>query len=135
MGYELLNIFFFVFHSCIVLLNVFGWMFKATRKWSMICLLLTGASWFILGIWYGWGYCVCTHWHWEVRSKLGYKDESNNYIHFLISKLTGFDPPPSLVEKGIMIVFVISIVMCTVLSLRDHFKKKKRTKQSELVNE
>jgi len=35
-------------------------------------LLLTAFSWFVLGIWYGWGYCVCTDWHYMVlRDELG----------------------------------------------------------------
>ena len=125
MGYQLLNILFFVFHSFIVLINTLGWIFRPTRKLNLLTLLLTGASWFILGIWYGWGYCVCTHWHWIVREKLGYHDESRNYIHFLILKLTGLDLAEKPLETGIMIIFSISIVMSISLNLRDHFKKKR----------
>jgi Protein of Unknown function (DUF2784) len=125
MGYELLNIFFFIFHSFIVLLNTFGWIFRTTRKWNLISLLLTGGSWFILGIWYGWGYCVCTHWHWIVRQKLGYRDESNNYIHLLIYKTTGLNIPEGPLEKLILVIFLVSVVMSISLNLRDYMRKKK----------
>lgn len=125
MGYELLNIFFFVFHSFIVLFNTFGWLFQKTRRWNLLCLMLTGASWFILGIWYGWGYCVCTHWHWMVREKLGFHDTSQNYIHLLILKTTGIDIPEKPLETGIMIIFGTSLIASIILNIRDHAKAKK----------
>ena len=56
MGYQLLNIFFFVFHTLLMLFNCFGWAWKKTRPWNLVTLLLTAGSWFIVGIWYGWGY-------------------------------------------------------------------------------
>lgn len=125
MGYEILNIFFFVFHSFIVLFNTFGWLFKKTRRWNLLCLMLTGASWFILGIWYGWGYCVCTHWHWMVREKLGFHDTSQNYIHLLILKTTGIDIPEKPLETGIMIIFGTSLIASIILNIHDHAKAKK----------
>jgi hypothetical protein len=118
-----LNIFFFVFHTALTLFNCVGWIFRATRKWNLITLLLTSCSWFILGIWYGWGYCVCTDWHWAVRRKLGYHDESRSYIHFLILKLTGANPDPALVEKGTLAVFLVSVIMSGWLNYRDWRKR------------
>ncbi|HTR29732.1 MAG TPA: DUF2784 family protein [Puia sp.] len=117
--YVLLNIFFFVFHTALTLFNCVGWIFRATRKWNLITLLLTACSWFILGIWYGWGYCVCTDWHWAVRRRLGYHDESRSYIHFLILKLTGANLNPTLVERGTFVVFLASLIMSSWLNYRD----------------
>lgn len=115
----MLNIFFFVFHTALTLFNCVGWIFRATRKWNLVTLLLTACSWFILGIWYGWGYCVCTDWHWAVRRKLGYHDESRSYIHFLILKLTGANLDQTLVERGTLVVFLVSLVMSSWLNYRD----------------
>jgi hypothetical protein len=128
MWYELLNIFFFVFHSFIVLFNTFGWIFRKARRWNLLCLMLTGASWFILGIWYGWGYCVCTHWHWMVREKLGLYDTSQNYIHLLILKTTGIDMPEKPLETGIMIIFGTSLTVSIILNIRDRMKGVKNTR-------
>lgn len=125
MGYQLLNIFFFIFHTLVVLFNITGWIFKRTRKWNLILLLLTAGSWFILGIWYGWGYCVCTDWHWGVRRKLGYVEESDNYIHFLFLKLTGINLPENLVENGVMILFIFSLAISITLNCRDYIQRKK----------
>ncbi len=82
--YQFLNIFFFVFHTVWTLFNMTGWMFRPTRRLHLVTLTLTALSWFVLGIWYGWGYCLCTDWHWQVRRELGFRDESNSYIHFLV---------------------------------------------------
>ena len=122
MWYQFLNIFFFIFHTALTLFNIFGWIFKKTRKWNLITLLLTAFSWFFLGIWYGWGYCVCTHWHWNVREKLGYYDQSNSYIHFLVVKLSGINFNPELVDKVTLIVFLFALTMSVWLNIRDHKK-------------
>ncbi|OQP59538.1 hypothetical protein A3860_37110 [Niastella vici] len=119
MWYSFLNYFFFVFHTLFTLFNIVGWIFPATRKWNLITLLLTAFSWFILGIWYGWGYCFCTDWHWQVREKLGYHDQQRSYISFLLQKLTGISFNEKLVENVTLIVFLISLVMSIWLNIRD----------------
>ena len=119
---QFLNIFFFVFHTVWTLFNVVGWLFPATRKWHLLTLLLTALSWFVLGIWFGWGYCVCTDWHWQVRNNLGYNDESHSYIHFLILKLTGIHLSPTLVDNATLVIFIIAVIMSVWLNIRDRKK-------------
>ena len=84
---RILDLFFFVFHTIVILFNVFGWLVPRWRLVNLIVLSLTAFSWFILGIWYGWGYCFCTDWHWQVRELLGYSNMSTSYIHFLFLQL------------------------------------------------
>lgn len=108
MWYQFLNIFFFVFHTVFTLFNCVGWAFAKTRKLHLVTMLLTIFSWFVLGIWYGWGYCTCTDWHWQVRDILGYQDRSNSYIHFLLLKLTGKDLDRQLVENATLVIFLLS---------------------------
>lgn len=122
MWYQLLNIFFFVFHTLFTLFNITGWLFHKTRKLHLITLLLTAFSWFVLGIWYGWGYCVCTDWHWNVRARLGYHDQQNSYIHFLLHKLTGIKFNEKLVDTVTLIVFLVSFVLSIWLNIRDRKK-------------
>ena len=123
--YKFLDYFFFFFHTSITLFNIFGWMFPKTRKINLVTLLLTAFSWFVLGIWYGWGYCVFTDWHWDVRQHLGYDDRSNSYIHFLILKLTGINLKPQLVDNVVLIGFLLSLVMSIWLNVRSGRRKKK----------
>jgi|SRR5690348_3097066 len=123
MWYSFLNIFFFVFHTVFTLFNITGWMFRKTRKWNLITLLLTAFSWFFLGIWYGWGYCFCTDWHWRVREHLGIYDHENSYIHFLLLKLTGINFNEQLVDDATLIIFLMSLLLSVWLTLRDAEKK------------
>ena len=119
MWYQFLNIFFFVFHTVFTVFNMVGWIFPKTRKLHLITISLTAFSWFVLGIWYGWGYCFCTDWHWDVREKLGYEDHSSSYIHFLILKLTGANLNPQLVENITLIVFLISFALSIWFNIRN----------------
>ena len=124
MWYQFLNIFFFIFHSLFTIFNMVGWIFPVTRKLHLITLSLTAFSWFVLGIWFGWGYCVCTDWHWNIREKLGYHDRSNSYIHFLILKLTGANLSQRLVETSTAIIFLVCVTMSIWLNRRDNRRRK-----------
>jgi len=123
MWYQFLNIFFFVFHTVFTLFNMVGWIFHKTRKLQLITLSFTAFSWFVLGIWFGWGYCVCTDWHWDIREKLGYKDRSNSYIHFLLLKLTGINLNEKLVENATLIIFLMCFALSIWLNIRDRQHK------------
>ena len=124
MLYQFLNIFFFIFHTAFTLFNIVGWIFPATRKLHLVTMTITALSWFVLGIWYGWGYCVCTDWHWDVRAKLGLTDRSNSYIHFLLYKLTGSNLDPKLVENATLIIFLLSFALAIAFYIRDRRRKK-----------
>lgn len=118
MWYPFLNSFFFVFHTVFTLFNIVGWAFPKTRKLHLITISLTAISWFVLGIWYGLGYCFCTDWHFQIRGKMGYIDSSNSYIHFLILQLTGLNLNPKLVDNATLIVFLISFGLSIWVNIR-----------------
>jgi hypothetical protein len=121
---QFLNSFFFVFHTVFTLFNITGWGFRKTRRLNLVTLLLTAFSWFVLGIWYGWGYCFCTDWHWQVREKLGYHDQRQSYIQFLVYKLTGKLFNEELVNYTTLIVFLLSLALSILLNVRDSKLKK-----------
>ena len=122
---KFVDVFFFGFHTIIILFNVFGWIIPKWRFANLILLSLTAFSWFVLGIWYGWGYCFCTDWHWQVRELLGYQDMSPSYIHFLISKIANIDVAPSLVDLFTIIIFTISFIISISLNMRKWMSKNK----------
>ena len=131
MGYQVLNYFFFVFHTLFTLFNMTGWIFPKIRKWNLVTLLMTTFSWFVLGIWYGWGYCYCTDWHWKVREHLGYHDQRRSYIHFLLLKLSGIDFNERMVERATLVVFLLSLVMSVWLNVSD-LKKSRRKRIGDI---
>ena len=129
--YAFLNIFFFVFHSSLVLFIVFGWIWKKTRLANLIVILSTAFSWFFLGIWYGFGYCPCTDWHWQVRMKLGLYDTSTSYLEFTVEKLTGWDVSRSVVDVFAVAFLFASLSVSILLNVRGYKKKKAEKSQSE----
>jgi hypothetical protein len=103
-----------------MIFNCFGWIWKKYRRLNLITLLLTAGSWFILGIWFGWGYCLCTDWHWQVRESLGLYDQSVSYVHFLLLKLTGLNFNSGLVDKITVTVFFLSLALSIWLNIQDY---------------
>ncbi|MEE9169154.1 MAG: DUF2784 domain-containing protein [bacterium] len=104
-----LNIFFFVFHSSLIVFNLFGWTWKKTRLANLITLLLTALSWFVLGIWYGFGFCPCTEWHWQVRIKMGLYDMPASYIKFLVDSMTGLDVNAEIVDVVTLAALILAL--------------------------
>lgn len=117
---EFLDYFFFVFHTVLIFFNLFGWVWKKTRLLNLIVILLTAGSWGILGIWYGFGYCPFTDWHWRVRMELGHEIMTGSYIKFMADALTGMDWDPGTLR--IFTVGGLSAALCASLytNLRDY---------------
>jgi hypothetical protein len=115
---DILNVGFFVFHSAWILFNCVGWMWRRTRRWQLVTVSLTAMSWFGLGLWYGWGYCPCTDWHWQVRARLGYLDPPS-YIQLLIRQLLGVDLAPELANAVAVVTLTAVAGISVVLLLRD----------------
>lgn len=120
--YHVANIFFFVFHIALILFNLFGWIFKPLRKWNLITLGITAFSWFILGIFYGFGYCFLTDWHWQVREELGHTIRHNSYVHFLIETLFNVRVSATLVDSGTAIAFLAAVIMSITANSRKSAK-------------
>ncbi len=109
--WQLADIFFFVFHLVLVVFNLLGWVFKSLRRLHLVVISLTLASWFILGIWYGWGYCPLTDWHWDILRELGEYQLPHSYISYLVLRLTGYLPPAELVEYLTVGLALLAFIM------------------------
>lgn len=125
-SYHMLDYFFLYFHFALVLFNLFGWLWAKTRKWNLILLLLTGASWFILGIFYGIGYCPLTAWHWTILNKLGTTNLPNSYITYIISRITGINLRDGLVNIFTGIFFAGAFICSVIFNVIDYRRKAKR---------
>lgn len=123
--YKILNYFFFTFHITLILFNLFGWIPHKLRKWNLASLCLTAFSWFVLGIFYGFGYCFLTDWHWELRDKLGYTNESNSYIHFLVTEFTNINIEEDVVDTLTAICFFSAFALSVYVNI---WKKRPKDK-------
>jgi hypothetical protein len=117
--YHFLDGLFILFHTALIFFNMLGWIWKATRHWNLITLILTAFSWFVLGIGYGWGYCFCTDWHWQVRRKLGDTDLPQSYMSFLVETWTGFSPDPTWVDGLTLLGFILALVISIYVNLNE----------------
>jgi hypothetical protein len=119
-----LNIFFFVFHSAVILLVLFGWAWKKTRLANLVVILLVAFSWFILGIWYGYGYCPSTDWHWQARARLGYTDMPSSYTKFLVDSFTGWNVGQRIVDVFTLVLLVFALGASLWTNIRDRRLKR-----------
>jgi hypothetical protein len=110
---EALDIFYTFLHLAIVFFNLFGWIWKKTRKAHLVLMSLTLLSWFVLGIWKGWGYCPITEWQWDIKEKLGETNLPNSFIKYFADKISGQDIQASFVDSVTLISF-ITVVLITI---------------------
>lgn len=117
--YLFLDYFFVVFHTGLVLFNLTGWVWGKTRRLHLVVIGLTVLSWFGLGVFYGWGYCPSTDWHWQVKRKLGETDLPNSYVKYYLDQLSGFAWDPLVVDAMVLILGVGALAVSVWLNRRD----------------
>jgi hypothetical protein len=110
-------------HLVIILFNLFGWIPPYTRKAHLISILLTAASWFFLGIWFGIGYCPITAWQWNIKEQLGEANLPASFIKYYGDKITG----KSLNSDFIDILTTASFAFAAIMSVYVNFFSRKRT--------
>jgi len=118
LGLHLANYFFYAFHTTLILFNLLGWLYARTRKLNLITLLATFASWVLLGIWKGWGYCFLTDWHYEVLQRLGERGMPSSYIAFLVQKFSGWLPAATLVNTLTLGLAILALVCSLWVNIR-----------------
>jgi hypothetical protein len=125
MIWRILDIFFLVFHSSIIIFSLFGWIWKKTRKLNLIILGLIGSSWLFLGLIVGvLGYCPLTDWHFSVLAKLGSTDLPNSYVKYLVDRITGLDFEVHLVDQVTLYTYIASFILSVVLNVRDMMRRR-----------
>jgi hypothetical protein len=115
---SILNGLFFVVHTAWIAFNCVGWIWRRTRPWQLATVSLTALSWFGLGVWYGWGYCPCTDWHWQVRARLGHQDPPS-YIQLLVREMIGIDLSAAVADALALVTFAGVSLLGAVLYVRD----------------
>ena len=113
-----------VLHVVIIAFNLFGWIFPATRKAHFISIVITAFCWFVLGIWFGWGYCPVTDWQWRVKEQLGQTNLPASFITYYADKITGRHFTDSFISIVTLICFFLAITLSIYFNF---FKKRKFT--------
>lgn len=126
MDLETLDTLFTLLHLVIIGFNLFGWIWKPLRKAHFISIVLTAASWLILGIWYGIGYCPVTDWQWRIKERLGEGYLPDSFIKYFADKLSGGDISASLVN----ILTAVCFALAAGVSVYVNFLKKETGRKS-----
>lgn len=119
---QLLDHFLTFLHLSIIGFNLFGWIWPTMRKAHLVCILATALSWFLLGIWFGIGYCPVTDWQWQIKEILGEHNLPASFVKYFADKLSGKSIAPSIVDTTTAICFGLA----AVLSIYVNFVRKKK---------
>lgn len=111
---SVINIVFFVFHNGLIVFNMFGWASQKTRKLHLVSLLATLFSWVVMGIWNGFGYCLCTDWHFWIRRELGIHEGETSYSELLLNQLPGIMVTRELADS-LTLMFMVLILLATTI--------------------
>lgn len=115
-----------IVHLGIVLFNLFGWIPRATRRAHFVSIVLTAASWFLLGLWFGMGYCPFTDWQWNVKARLGERDLPANFIEYFAERVTGYDFDSSFVSGVIAVCFALAALVSIYVNFVQPVIQRKR---------
>jgi len=117
--YTFLDYFFLIFHGILVAFNLSGWAWHRVRRIHFTTISLTLMSWFGLGIFYGWGYCPCTDWHWQVKRRLGETHLPYSYIKYYTDKLTGTSWDPTLINAIVLTCGLSAFILSCWFNWKD----------------
>lgn len=114
-----------VLHISLILFFILGWIYKRTRKVHYLLVIIITISWFVLGLFYGFGYCFLTDIHWRVKMLLNEENLPISFIKYVLDKMTGKDFNEVWVDYITLSVFVCVLIISTSLYIRDNRKKNK----------
>jgi len=104
---------------------MFGWIIKKTRRIQLVTILATTFSWFIIGIWYGWGYCFLTDWEWDLKRRIGEQDLPHSFIHYLVNNTFGLNINSEFLDILTVVFFVFALFAGLIINYLDFRRHKK----------
>lgn len=122
---RLLDILLYGAHLFVIGFNLLGWIWRRTRPWHLLFVALTAASWFLLGIWYGFGYCFITDWQWEVKKHLGQRGLPASFVEHFLNDVLGFSFSTAVVDGLTGGLFALVALLSVILYIKDRKKRRK----------
>ena len=98
-------------HLSIIFLCVAGWMFEPIRLLHLVIVVLIAVSWFGLGKFFGYGYCVLTDTQWRVKRKLGQEPRAESYVKHVLDKVTGRDIDKGITDRLTLYTYIGAVVL------------------------
>lgn len=124
--WQVLDYFFVIVHTSLILFNLTGWIWKRVRLLHLISLIITGGSWWILGLFYGLGYCPLTDWHYRVLNNLGQYNLPISYIKYLIKRLFHLNISAHFADSATLVVYFILLILSVYFNFIAYKKQKNK---------
>jgi len=112
---KLLNLIFHLIHLSVIFFFLFGWMFEITLLPHFILSVLILLSWFGLGAFYEFGYCIITDIQWKIKRLLKQEPATELYVKYMIDKVTGLDTNPRFINGVTTYTFFGILIISTIL--------------------
>src|SRR5689334_12957607 len=116
-GLKILDLLLTILHFSIIAFNLFGWIWKPLRKLYLLSVLITAACWFILGIWFGVGYCPITDLEWHIKEKIGEHNLPGSFIEYYATKISGRPISTRLIDSATALCFAIASMLSVYVNL------------------
>ena len=104
-------------HFVIIGFNLLGWIWRPMRKLHLVCIIVTASCWFILGIWFGIGYCPITDWEWQLKEKMGEHNLPNSFIKYYADIIWGKPVNASLIDTLTAVCFFLAAALSIYFNL------------------
>ena len=121
--FRFLDGFMLVFHTGFILFILSGWAIPRLRRLHLACALLTVGSWYILGLFYGLGYCPFTDWHWQVLARLGHYGLPASYVQYLLKRVAQISVSPGFADTITVAGLLIAMGLSLYYNFRGFVKK------------
>ncbi len=122
---RLLDHLFFAFHTLLIAFNMTGWAWRRTRLAHAVVLGLTFFSWFAMGAFRGWGYCLCTDWHFQLRRHLGDPVPESSFIQLFARQALGLHVGKQTCDR-LAAGVLAAIVVATALAWAAEWRRRNR---------
>lgn len=97
-------------HLGVELFCVTGWIFPATRLANLVLVVLIAISWFGLGKFYGFGYCLITDIQWKIKERLGERPLYPSFVKYQFDRITDRNLDPKTVDRFTQASFYFSVL-------------------------
>lgn len=120
MAYRLLNAAFHALHCVVIAFTVVGWVVPSFRPAHLAFILGTLGCWYLLGFWFGFGYCPITDWHWRIKAVLGEGRPKETYIHYVATQ-AGLAWTAASVNRSVLLVTLAATAVSAALNIHHWF--------------
>lgn len=116
---QTINLLLHTLHLLVVILVLFGWLWEKTRLLNLYVILLSVVSWYFLGLWYGKGFCILTHWQHHLLVLLDLGEIEGTFVAYAVYSITSLRLSDAFLEPMSDVVIVLIFLISLHLNIRE----------------